>query len=224
MNKLVTYDPFADAGFDDLFRGFFRPVRLATPSPVSVKMDVTENDKGYVVHAEIPGARKEDIQVTIEGNQVTIGAEVKREVEAKDGAAAAAQRALLRERLPQLHAARRAGRSHERGEIRERRAGADAVQEGSAGRAQAHDPVTRTRAVGLRASRRRRARGRSAHALRRIVLVDVVAEEAPRRRRRCHPPKRVGGDARVFERSRGELDDQHPAADRRSRRRAGCRR
>ena len=78
MNKLVTYDPFADAGFDDLFRGFFRPVRLATPSPVGVKMDVTETDKGYVVHAEIPGARKEDIQVTI-------GAEVKREVEAKDG-------------------------------------------------------------------------------------------------------------------------------------------
>jgi HSP20 family protein len=85
MNKLITYDPFADAGFDDLFRGFFKPVRLASPSPVSVKMDVTENDKGYVVHAEIPGAKKEDIQVTIEGNQVTIGAEVKREVEAKDG-------------------------------------------------------------------------------------------------------------------------------------------
>ena len=48
-------------------------------------MDVTESDKGYVVHAEIPGARKEDIQVTIEGNQVTIGAEVKRESEPKDG-------------------------------------------------------------------------------------------------------------------------------------------
>jgi HSP20 family protein len=85
MNRLVTYDPFADAGFDDLFRGFFRPVRSATPSPVSIKMDVAENDKGYLVHAEIPGARKEDIQVTIEGNQVTIGAEVKREVDAKDG-------------------------------------------------------------------------------------------------------------------------------------------
>jgi HSP20 family protein len=85
MNKLTTYDPFAEAGFDDLFRGFFRPVRVAKPSTVSVRMDVTENDTGYVVHAEIPGARKEDIQVTIEGNQVTIGAEVKREIDAKDG-------------------------------------------------------------------------------------------------------------------------------------------
>jgi len=86
MNKLIAYDPFADAGFDDLFRGFFKPVRVAgAAAPLSIKMDVSENDKGYVVQAEIPGARKEDIQVTIEGNQVTIGAEVKREIEPKDG-------------------------------------------------------------------------------------------------------------------------------------------
>ena len=85
MNKLMTYDPFADTRFDDLFRGFFKPVRLGTPSPVSIKMDVSENDTGYLVQAEIPGARKEDVQVTIEGSQVTIGAEVKREVGPKDG-------------------------------------------------------------------------------------------------------------------------------------------
>jgi HSP20 family protein len=85
MNKLISYDPFADAGFDDLFRGFFKPVRMAAPAPVSIKMDVTEQDKAYVVHAEIPGAKKDEIQVTIEGNQVTIGAEVKRESTPKDG-------------------------------------------------------------------------------------------------------------------------------------------
>ena len=85
MNKLISYDPFADAAFDDLFRGFFKPVRPAAPAPVAIRMDVSENDKGYLVQAEIPGARKEDIQVTIEGNQVTIGAEVKREVEPKEG-------------------------------------------------------------------------------------------------------------------------------------------
>jgi len=85
MHKLISYDPFGDAGFDDLFRGFFRPVRAATPAPVSIRMDVTERDQGYVVHAEIPGAKKDDIQVTIEGNQVTIGAEVKRQFAPKDG-------------------------------------------------------------------------------------------------------------------------------------------
>ena len=85
MNKMISYDPFADAAFDDLFRGFFKPVRTAAPAPVSIRMDVSENEKGYMVQAEIPGARKEDIQVTIEGNQVTIGAEVKKESEQKEG-------------------------------------------------------------------------------------------------------------------------------------------
>jgi len=85
MHKLMAYHRLGDAAFDDLCRGFFRPVRAATPSPVSVRMDVTEQDHGYVVHAEIPGVKKEDIQVTIEGNQVTIGAEVKRGFAPKEG-------------------------------------------------------------------------------------------------------------------------------------------
>ena len=86
MANINLYDPFADAGIDDLFRGFFRPVRMSQqPGQVTIKMDVTENGDGYVVQAEIPGVRKEDIHVAIEGNQVTIGAEIKRETEAKDG-------------------------------------------------------------------------------------------------------------------------------------------
>ena len=85
MNQLTTYDPFADAGIDELFRGFFRPVRFEKAGPAMIKMDVTEQDNAYVVKAEIPGVSKENIQVSIEGNQVTIGAEVKREKDVKDG-------------------------------------------------------------------------------------------------------------------------------------------
>ena len=86
MANLQIYDPFAEAGFDDLFRGFFRPVRSnERNAPAPVKIDVTENEKGYVVHAEIPGVNKDEIQVAIEGNQVTIAAEVKRNNEVKDG-------------------------------------------------------------------------------------------------------------------------------------------
>jgi HSP20 family protein len=84
MNQLTSYDPFADSGIDELFRGFFRPVRVEK-SPATIKMDVTEQDNAYLVKAEIPGVGKEDIQVAIEGNQVTIGAEVKREKDVKDG-------------------------------------------------------------------------------------------------------------------------------------------
>lgn len=92
MNHVTTYDPFADAGFDELFRGFFRPVRVEK-ARAAIKIDVAEADNAYVVKAEIPGVNKDDIQVSIDGNQVTIGAEVKRETETKEG-----QRALRTER------------------------------------------------------------------------------------------------------------------------------
>jgi HSP20 family protein len=84
MSTVNLYDPLASGTFDDIFRGFFKPVRVAK-APVSIAMDVTETDAAYVVHAEIPGVAKEDIQVSIEGNQVTIGAEVKRAEDTKDG-------------------------------------------------------------------------------------------------------------------------------------------
>jgi HSP20 family protein len=52
---------------------------------MQIKMDVKEDDKNYNVHAEIPGVKKEDIHVTIEGNQVSISAEIKKEKEEKEG-------------------------------------------------------------------------------------------------------------------------------------------
>jgi len=96
MANVNLYDPFADAGFDDLFRGFFRPVRVnqQQPGQVTIRMDVSETDQGYAVQAELPGVRKEDINVAIEGNQVTIGTEIKKETEAKDG-----ERVLRTERM-----------------------------------------------------------------------------------------------------------------------------
>ena len=85
MTRVQVYDPFSGSGIDDLFRGFFAPVRRDAQAAVPVRIDVTENDKGYVVKAEVPGVKKEDIHVTIEGNQVSISAEVKRETEEKEG-------------------------------------------------------------------------------------------------------------------------------------------
>ena len=76
-----------DTALDDLMRGFFvRPVNFEQP-PVAQKLrvDVTESEAGYVVRAEIPGVKKEDINVAIDGNQVEISAEVKNEKEVKEG-------------------------------------------------------------------------------------------------------------------------------------------
>ncbi len=86
MANITRWDPFDD--IDDLFRGFFlRPMRVETGSEpqMRIKMDVKEDDNAYVVHAEVPGVKKEDIQVSIDGNQVSISAEVKREKEEKQG-------------------------------------------------------------------------------------------------------------------------------------------
>ena len=44
-----------------------------------------ENDKSYLVHAEIPGVKKEDIHVDIDGAVVTISAERKQEKDVKEG-------------------------------------------------------------------------------------------------------------------------------------------
>jgi HSP20 family protein len=86
MARLQVYDPFAATDIDELFRGFFAPVRRGEQGgPAGIRVDVTETPQGYVVHAEVPGVKKEDIHVTIEGNQVTIAAEIKRESEKKDG-------------------------------------------------------------------------------------------------------------------------------------------
>ena len=82
MNHPTRLDPF-----DDLFRGFFvRPVDMGNqPQPPSIKMDVKEEADSYQVHAELPGVKKEDIHVTIDGGQVSITAEVKQEKEVKEG-------------------------------------------------------------------------------------------------------------------------------------------
>ncbi|MHB1332764.1 MAG: Hsp20/alpha crystallin family protein [Sulfuriferula sp.] len=89
MANISRYDPFdfTVEPFDDLFRGFFRPVRAATSTEtgVQIKMDVKEDEQAYTVHAEVPGVKKEDIHVTIDGNQVSLSAEVKRESESKNG-------------------------------------------------------------------------------------------------------------------------------------------
>ena len=86
MATLTRYTPF-DETFDDLFRGFFvRPMSLDNqPAIQQVRMDVAEDDGAYTVRAEIPGAKKEDINVTIDGDQVAITAEVKHNHEDKQG-------------------------------------------------------------------------------------------------------------------------------------------
>jgi len=78
-------DPFKN--MDDLFRGFFvRPVDFNAPAALApIRIDVSEKEGDYVVHAEVPGVKKEEIDVQIDGNVVSISAETKRQQEEKEG-------------------------------------------------------------------------------------------------------------------------------------------
>ena len=93
MTALQVYGPFADAGLEDFVRGFMKPLREAREGAAPIKVDVIETGAAYVVRADLPGVAKDDIQVTVEGNQVTIAAAVAREPAAKDD-----ERVLRRER------------------------------------------------------------------------------------------------------------------------------
>lgn len=80
---MMELDPFPAA----FARNFWRPWRDdgAMHDVPQIRLDLTENDKSYEVKAEIPGVRKEDIDVRIDGRQVTISAEVKKETDEKQG-------------------------------------------------------------------------------------------------------------------------------------------
>ena len=84
MSNLTRRDPL-----DDFFRGFFvRPVEYgstATTEAPQMRVDVKEIGDAYQVHAELPGIKKEDIHVHIDGPVVSISAERKQEKEAREG-------------------------------------------------------------------------------------------------------------------------------------------
>ena len=87
MVNITRYSPLEDA-FENVLRGV--PVWLPNPetrapAPTQFRMDVTENDREYRVLAELPGVKKEEISITISGNQVAVSAEVKHEKDVKNG-------------------------------------------------------------------------------------------------------------------------------------------
>jgi HSP20 family protein len=74
--NLARFEPLLDV--NDFFKGLgVRPFTRAFQPEPQMKMDVTEANGSYLVMAEIPGVNKNDIHVSIDGNLVSISAEVK---------------------------------------------------------------------------------------------------------------------------------------------------
>lgn len=92
LSSIARIDPFTNV--DEWFKGFgMRPFSMETDTPSLIKIDLTENDTTYTVRAEIPGMKKEDVKVQVDGNRVSISAETKQEKEEKEG-----ERVICRER------------------------------------------------------------------------------------------------------------------------------
>ena len=87
MNSLVTRGSLFDDFFKDFAPGFYvRPLHGdGLPTPSQIKIDVKEDDAAYTVHAEVPGVPKEDIHISIDGNVVSLRAEVRQHDEKKEG-------------------------------------------------------------------------------------------------------------------------------------------
>ena len=89
MNSINRFNPFgelSDPFKDDFFRNLaWRPMyRLMEDQPM-MRLDLKEDNQQFVVTAELPGVKKEDIKVSIDGNQVSLSAEIKHEKEEKAG-------------------------------------------------------------------------------------------------------------------------------------------
>lgn len=84
FRQLAQFDPYTD--LDEFMKEFgMRPMWRGLPVEPQIKLDVSEDDKTYTVKAEVPGVKKEDINVSIDGNLVSLSAEVKSEKEEKEG-------------------------------------------------------------------------------------------------------------------------------------------
>ncbi len=87
MASISIYDPFADV-FPELFRGFAPTATNGdrkAAAAAAMRVDVREGKDSYVVKADLPGVKKDDIHVEIDGNQVMLRAEVRKETEQKEG-------------------------------------------------------------------------------------------------------------------------------------------
>ncbi|MHB0981762.1 MAG: Hsp20/alpha crystallin family protein [Thiobacillus sp.] len=91
MTNLARLDPFSLTRmdpFESMMRDFmpssFRSMLRPLAAEPTIPLDIQEMDNAFMVTAELPGVKKEDIDISISGNQVTINAESKQEKMAAD--------------------------------------------------------------------------------------------------------------------------------------------
>jgi len=91
MNKMTRHSPFGamDSFFNDsFFQDRLPAFRLLPENRVdigNIAVDIHETESGYSVKADFPGLSRDEIDVSVDNNVLTISAEHKDEAEEKDG-------------------------------------------------------------------------------------------------------------------------------------------
>ena len=80
FGEMTRFDPFS--GMEGLLRSLGRrsPLSRDFDNAMEMRLDVNEDDNDYIINVDMPGVRKEDIDVSVQGNQVSIRAEINREL------------------------------------------------------------------------------------------------------------------------------------------------
>jgi HSP20 family protein len=92
-SNLTRYDPIRDIMRMDPFRSieeFMREFPMSSSlrsidAERPIRLDVSETEQAFTVKADMPGLKKEDIKVSVEGNRVAISATIQEEKEEKSG-------------------------------------------------------------------------------------------------------------------------------------------
>jgi HSP20 family protein len=97
MNALTTQRRSQSPSlFDEFFRdfapGFFIQPLHGDPLPAQIKLDLQERDDAFELEAELPGVKKDDVHVEIDGSVVSLQAEVRQEDSKKQGRAVRSER------------------------------------------------------------------------------------------------------------------------------------
>lgn len=79
FRELERFSPFQE--LEEMWKNMRMRPLAGMESFGDIRLDVYEDEKAYTVKADIPGVSKDDIRVSIDGNQVSIAAETKKEAQ-----------------------------------------------------------------------------------------------------------------------------------------------
>ena len=79
---------FGEDSFDNFFEDFARParttVRYNTPTATVMRTDVKETETGYELDIDLPGYKKENVQVELKDGCLTVSAKTEENKDEKD--------------------------------------------------------------------------------------------------------------------------------------------